>query len=83
MWLGSHVAVAVVEAISCSSDSTPSLGTLYALGVALKKTKKKKKERERWPDISSIPSLQSFNHPLIHPLHVSNVHSPSARFCGC
>ena len=34
MWLRSHVAVAVVWAGSCSSDSTPSLGTSYALGVA-------------------------------------------------
>ena len=27
MWLGSRIAVAVVEAVSCSSNSTPSLGT--------------------------------------------------------
>ena len=40
MWLGSRIAVAVVGC--CSSDSTPSLGTSYALGAALKRKKKKK-----------------------------------------
>ena len=40
MWLGSCVAVAVVEASGYSSDSTPSLGTSpYATGVALKRKK--------------------------------------------
>ena len=37
-WLGSGVVVAVVQAGSCSFDSTPSLGTcIYATGVALKR----------------------------------------------
>ena len=31
-WLRSHVAVAVMEAASYSSDSTPSLGTYMCLG---------------------------------------------------
>ena len=44
MWLGSGVAGAVAVAGSCSSNSTPSLGTPYALGVALKRQKTKKKK---------------------------------------
>ena len=41
MWLGSCVALAVVQAGICISDLTPSLGT----GVALKSKKKKKKKK--------------------------------------
>ena len=41
--LGSCMAVAVVEAGSCSSDSTPTLGTSMCNGYSPKKTKKKKK----------------------------------------
>ena len=37
---GSCIAVAVAQAGRCSSDSTPSLGTSYAPGSALKKKKK-------------------------------------------
>ena len=44
MRLGSHVAVAVAKASSCSLDSTPSLGTSICVGVALKRKKKKKKK---------------------------------------
>jgi len=49
MWLRSSVAVAVVEARSCSSNLTPSMGTSiyhmpYALGVALKRQKPKKRQ---------------------------------------
>ena len=44
MWLGPSVFVAVVWASSCSSDSTPSLGTYpNAMGAALKSEKQKKK----------------------------------------
>ena len=39
MWLRSSVALAVVQAYSCRSNSTPSLGTWYAAGVALKRKK--------------------------------------------
>ena len=49
MWLRSYIAVAVVQAGSCSSDSIPSLGTSYDIGAALKSEKKKegrKKERK-------------------------------------
>ena len=47
MWLGSGIAVAVVQSGSCSSDSTPSLGTPYATGEALKSKKKKEKKKKR------------------------------------
>ena len=40
--LGSRIAVAVVEASSCSSDSTPSLETSICCGYSCKKKKKKK-----------------------------------------
>ena len=46
MQLGSCVAVAVVVAGSYSSSWTPSLGTSMYLNVALKKTKRPKKERK-------------------------------------
>ena len=36
MWLGSSVAVAVVQAGSCSSNSTPSLGTSICCGCGSK-----------------------------------------------
>ena len=41
--LGSGVAVAVVQAGSCSSNSTPSLELPYATGVALKNRKQNKR----------------------------------------
>ena len=43
--LGSCVAVAVVQAGSCSSDQTPGLGTPYAVGAALKRQKTKTKTK--------------------------------------
>ena len=54
MCLGSCVAVAVLEAGSYSSDSTPSLGTYICRGHGPKKPPppKKKKERKKmghWP----------------------------------
>uniref|UniRef100_A0A8C3WX78 Uncharacterized protein n=1 Tax=Catagonus wagneri TaxID=51154 RepID=A0A8C3WX78_9CETA len=52
MRLGSGVAVAVVQAGSCSSDSTPSQGTSICCGYNPKNTKKKKKK-----DIFSLLSL--------------------------
>ena len=60
MWLVSHVAVAVVYAGSCSSDSTSGLGPLaweipYATGMALKRKKKKRKRNyENHPIYKSI-----------------------------
>ena len=45
MPFGSQVAVAVLQASSCSSYSAPSLGTSYAAGAALKRQKKKKKKK--------------------------------------
>ena len=39
MQLGSHVAVAVVQAGTCSSDSTPPPGTSVGLGCGLNKKK--------------------------------------------
>ena len=46
MRLGSHVAVAVAYAGSCSSDSTPSLGTSICPGCGPKKEKKKKEKKK-------------------------------------
>ena len=45
-WLGSRVAVAVVQAGSCSSDSNPSLGTAICHGRDPKKDEKERKERK-------------------------------------
>ena len=41
MLLGSHIAVAVVQASSCSSDSTLAWELPYATGAALKEKKKR------------------------------------------
>ena len=46
MWLGSHVAVAVVEASSYRSHSTPSLGSSICLRCGPKKTTNK---QTKWP----------------------------------
>ena len=43
-WLRSGIAVAVVKAVNCSSDSTPSLGTSKCRRFDPKKQKKKKKK---------------------------------------
>ena len=50
MWHGCCTAVAVVEASSCSSDSTPSLGTSICCRCGPKKGEKKK-EREKCIDL--------------------------------
>ena len=42
IWLGSCVAVTVAKAISCSSDSPPSLGTSICCRCALKRKKERK-----------------------------------------
>ena len=44
MWVGSLLAVAVVEAGNCSSDSTLSLGISISCGCSPEKPKKKKKK---------------------------------------
>jgi len=45
--LGARVAVAVVQASSCSSDSSPSLGTSICCGCGPKKGKKQNKTKLR------------------------------------
>ena len=49
MWLGSGVAVAVVSAGSCSSNSTPSLGTSICAGTALKRKGKRNVNVREFP----------------------------------
>ena len=56
MKLGSGVAVAVVEAGSCSSDWTPSLGTSICFGCSPKKTKRPKKEKGKQPVALQCPN---------------------------
>ena len=46
-WLGSHVTVAVVQAGSCGSNLTPSLGTYTCHGCDPKKKKKKKNRKNK------------------------------------
>ena len=48
-WLRPHVAVAVVQASSSSSNSTPNLRTSICLGCSSEKQKKKKKKKEEVP----------------------------------
>ena len=46
-WLGSHFTVAAAQADSCSSYSTPSLGTSICHGCGPNKQKKKKKKKKK------------------------------------
>ena len=45
--LGSSIAVAVASAGSCSSDSTPSLGTVVCRGCGPKKTERKEGRKKK------------------------------------
>ena len=63
MQLGSHVAVAVVQTGSCSSDLTPVWEFPYAVGVALKRKKKKKKRSKRH---ISGPHTRKHRVPCLH-----------------
>ena len=51
-WLRSCIAVAVVQASSCSSNLTPSLGTSISCGCGPKKQKQKQtnKKKDGWMD---------------------------------
>ena len=51
MWLGSGVAVAVVWAGSCSSNSTPSLGTSIFGGCDSKKQKQTNKQTKNQSEL--------------------------------
>ncbi len=63
--LRSGVALAVAQAGSCHSDSTPSLGTSICQGVALKRKKKKRngklRERLAFVFISLLLSILKYN----------------------
>ena len=63
-WLGSHVAVAVSQASSCSSDSTPRLGASICCGSSPKK--KAKKGRGSLPDLSpeQVCQIEHSSQPL-------------------
>ena len=58
MQLGSHIAVAVVQTGSCSSDLTPGLGTsiCHTCGP------KKKKQETQTPRVGLIYSQEPFKH---------------------
>ena len=60
MWLGYGIAVAVVQASSCSSDQTSSLERPYAARVVLKSKKKKKGKKNHVvvPAVSSAPGCR-------------------------
>ena len=66
-WLGSCIAVAVVEAGSYSSDSIPSLGTSICLRCSPQKEKKKKKKLFCWGIIRGWRTNLSIpGHFLLH-----------------
>ena len=95
MWLGSWVAVAVAQAGSCRSDSTPSLGTSTCCTGA---PPKKKRKKEKMSFIMSLPSQRkmkntsvssflrqpSLHQPNPYPicLHFSSNPSPSLTLCA-
>ena len=61
MWLGSHVAVAVVQASSSSSSSIHSLGISICHRCSPKKTKKKKKKTGKFTISINLDSGTSWN----------------------
>ena len=50
---GSGISIAMVQADSCNSDSTPSLGTYICYRYGPKKQKKKKEKEKRLFELSS------------------------------
>ena len=68
MWLRSHIAVAVVQAGSYSSNWTPSLGTSICLRCGPKKTKEKKRERENLPCRGKRQGMRNLLEDPIPPL---------------
>ena len=56
MWLRSQVSMAVVQASSYSSDSTPSLGNFICHGCGPKKTKDKQ-IKEKFLETHKLPKL--------------------------
>ena len=80
-WLRSCVAVAVVEAGSCSSDWTPSLGTSMCPGAVLKSKKKKKtKDKELFLE-ECLGVYQTKENRLSEIKHVVQVLSPMKTRC--
>ena len=57
--LGSHIAMAVAQAGSYSSDSTPSLGTSIRHGYGPKKTKDQKKKKKK--DVVKIYTMENYS----------------------
>ena len=73
--------MAVVQAGSYSSNLTPSLGTQYAMGVALKIPKKKKKEKKRKKKSTFIlPSNKASARDGPFMLKLYNVHTNKRPF---
>ena len=60
MQLGSHIAGAVLEAGSYSSDSTPSLETSMCCGCGPQKTKKKRTFMSHWAHLDNSGSSPHF-----------------------
>ena len=60
-WLRSGIAVAVVQAGSCSFNSTPSLGTSICHRCGPKKMTKKKKKNLSLPLLTSVHALNHMN----------------------
>ena len=71
MRLGSGIVVAVVQAGSCSSYSTPSLGTSHATDVAIKKKKKKKRKKNFFFTTQVVFLLMQLKFMLINMKYVN------------
>ena len=75
MRLGSGIAVAVVEAGSCISDLTPSLGISICHGCSPKKEKKKKKDIS--DHTSNNRTIKKINH--LREIPSANIYSSQAK----
>ena len=74
-WLGSHVAVAVVQA-SYSSDSTPSLGTSICRRCGPRKKKDKKQTNKNYHHFATLSEMRDSdkNHQwMLRALHIFNL----------
>jgi len=76
-WLGSCVAMAVAQASSCSSDSTPGVELPYAMGVAPKRKEKKKRNGNygMWCRCHLMLRWQSCCNRWINTLYNWNLHN--------
>ena len=82
-WLGSSIAVAVVQACCCSSDLTPSLGTSICRRCGPKKKKKKEEFSSRKCVVSRSHRERRDAVPAASESNGFHAEQPVGRFVSC